>query len=151
MGEPIRIATSLEMIKLLIENGAQMVNQVFSKICNNYDALKYCLDAGADPNFDHGMPLRLAVETTDLKIVKLLVDYGADATLRRFMPFKWAANTHNFVIIEFLCGLIKDKIDKNQKDALMMDLSHWIKTASKSKDDVNSAEEAIKRIKKSLY
>lgn len=85
---PIGKAQNLEMIKLLIEMGAEMVPDVFKNISNDPKALEYCLKAGLDPNFSNSLAFRIVIKGTwknpiDLGIAyedsfKILLKYGGD-------------------------------------------------------------------------
>lgn len=57
-------ATNLDMIKLLISSGADMIGEVFNNIAHDSKAVEYCLKAGMDPNFTKSMPLRTVAKGT---------------------------------------------------------------------------------------
>ena len=52
IGGAIKDAKNLEMIKLLVSYGSTLSSAVFEKVCNDYDAVKYLIDAGMDVNFE---------------------------------------------------------------------------------------------------
>lgn len=103
IGEPIRQSKDLETIKILIEAGAEMHKDLLnSDLIQDYDAMKYLLDAGLDPNFDRGLPLRLASrESVGTEIAKLLVQYGAKPEERRCMAIKTAAQYGQLDLVKF--------------------------------------------------
>ena len=83
--------TSMEMVKLLVERGADinakyrsdegMTALMYAVFNNNFEAVELLLKHGADINAkdDHGRtPLMLAVNCGQLKMIKLLLDFGAN-------------------------------------------------------------------------
>lgn len=54
-------AASIDMVKLLVDNGADMTGNVFKSVINDKEALHYCLNAGLDPAFEHNLPLRACI------------------------------------------------------------------------------------------
>lgn len=54
----INKSKGLDMIKLLVEYKSNLTCEVFGNICNDVDAVKYCLDQGLDPNFTNFYPIR---------------------------------------------------------------------------------------------
>ncbi len=54
----INKAQSLDMIKLLVANGSELTGEVFNNICNDLDAVEYCLKQGVDSNFENSLPFR---------------------------------------------------------------------------------------------
>ena len=97
IGNAIRNAKNLEMIKTLVSYGATVSPEVFDSVVDDYDGVKYLIDAGMDVNFETGVPLRKAARADNLSVVKLLVENGADITVRRHMVVKLAemmANAH---------------------------------------------------------
>lgn len=68
------VAGSLEIIKLLVENGAAANNAMENAALNGReDAVAYLLEKGADPN----LSISLASHAGSLAIVKMLVEKGA--------------------------------------------------------------------------
>ena len=106
------------------------------------------LDEGADPNFDFGMPLRLAIYYNNIEMVKILIDRGADPTSRRYLPIKVAAVGGYFEILNYLANLIKHKMSPELKERLIKDVEYWILNDCK-KNGINKEEE-ISKFKKSI-
>lgn len=83
----ISYAEDIEVIKLLIEYGAKMTSKIFSTIANNPEALKFCIDAGLDVNFDKSFPIRASIRGSwknnkepgegYTKSLEILLDNGA--------------------------------------------------------------------------
>src|SRR5581483_3867925 len=71
-------AQDLDMIKLLVSFNSELTQEVFKKINDDYDAIKYCLEQGLDPNFDNGLALRLACRSGNIETIKLVIEYGAN-------------------------------------------------------------------------
>lgn len=105
-------AQTLDMIKLLVSNGSELTGEVFNNICNDIEAVEYCLKQGLDPNFDNSLPLRRSAKGSwksidDIgsgyfDVFKLLVKYGARFTDARNMPLKWAAEYGRFDFIDYM-------------------------------------------------
>jgi hypothetical protein len=90
IGNAIKYAKNLDMIKLLVDYGSSISNDIFISIVNDYDAVEYVLKAGVDPNFEKGLPLRNAAKLGRTDIMELLIKYGAQIEHRRYMVLKWA-------------------------------------------------------------
>jgi hypothetical protein len=58
----ISYAKNIEMVKLLVDFGAEMTGDVFKSVIHDGDALHYCLNAGLDPKFQFNLPLRTAIK-----------------------------------------------------------------------------------------
>ena len=124
------------MIKLLVDYGSQINNEVFNGIMKDYDAVEYVLKAGVDPNFEKGYPIRTAAKYDDIKMIELLIKYGADIKERRYMVVKWAVEHAKINVIQYLFKrmsqlddpVIKDK-DTNTK--FINDWVHWCQTSDK--------------------
>jgi len=110
MGEPIRYCKNLESIKILVEAGAEMRKDILNvDLIKDYDAMKYLLDAGLDPNFDLGYPMRIAAKMNQEEIIRLLVEYGARPEERRFMAVKYAAEYGYPELLRFLFADLERK------------------------------------------
>ena len=110
----INDATSLDMIKLLVANGSELTATVYSNICHDIDAVKFCLDNGLDPSFDDSLPVRRSckgsyVSTENIgesyfDAIKMLLDYGASLTDKRgrYMIIKWAIEYGRTEVIDYV-------------------------------------------------
>jgi ankyrin repeat protein len=76
--DPEKSAISYEMLKLMIKHGAELTSMAFKAVLGNFEAVKFCLDNGMDPNLAEGMPSRLAVRRNLTDMLNLLLDSGAD-------------------------------------------------------------------------
>lgn len=135
----INKAQSLDMIKLLVSNGSELTGEVFNNICNDLDAVEYCLKQGLDPNFDNSLPFRRSCKgswkTKDdigegyFEVMKLLVKYGAKLSddNGRHMQIKWAAEYGRINFIEYM-------IEKGIKSGFKAALS-WLNHSRKIPDD----------------
>lgn len=115
---PISKATSLDMIKLLVEYGSNITGDVFNNIIDDMDALEYCLKAGLDPNFKSYLPVRRAckgswedenkIGESYLDEFKLLLKYGASLTSigssgkERNSIIRWASEYARIDILEHI-------------------------------------------------
>lgn len=135
----INKAQNLDMIKLLVSNGSELTGEVFNNICNDLDAVEYCLKQGLDPNFDNSLPIRRCCKgswkTKDdigegyYDVFKLLVKYGAKLSDSggRNMAIKWAAEYGRLNFIDYM-------IEKGVKIGFKAALS-WLKHSRKIPDD----------------
>jgi len=138
IGGAIKNAQNLDMIKLLVSYGATLTSSVFESVSNDYDAIKYLIDAGMDINFDNGLPLRTAAKNGRLDIMKLLIDNGAKINIRRFMVFKWAAEWGRTDILKFLLDEL-EKSGENLGEKNLKDWIHWTGTSDKVDDKQRKA------------
>jgi hypothetical protein len=134
----INKSKNLKMIKLLVDNGSEMTPMVFKNIVDDYEAVKYCLDAGIDPNFESSLPIRMLCrytesesakkepnpETTKERLLtfKLLIERGADFTVRG-MPLRWAAEYGRIEFIDFM-------IEKGMKEGFT-DAAKWSQVSTR--------------------
>lgn len=101
----INQAKDLEMIKLLVNSGAELTSQVFKNIMEDNTAVEYCLIAGMDPNFENSLPIRTCCKQGSLDTLKLLIKYGAQIKHARNMPMSWAAENGRKDFMEYMIGL----------------------------------------------
>ena len=135
----INKAQDLNMIKLLVSNGSELTGEVFNNICNDLEAVEYCLKQGLDPNFDNSLPIRRCCKggwkTKDdigegyYDVFQLLVKYGAKLTDEggRNMAIKWAAEYGRLNFIDYM-------LEKGVKTGFKSALS-WLKHSRKIPDD----------------
>jgi ankyrin repeat protein len=135
----INKAQDLDMIKLLVSNGSELTGEVFNNICNDLDAVEYCLKQGLDPNFDNSLPIRRCCKggwkTKDdigegyYDVFQLLVKYGAKLADEggRNMAIKWAAEYGRLNFIDYM-------LEKGVKTGFKAALS-WLKHSRKIPDD----------------
>ena len=139
VGNAIKFAQNLQMIKLLVDYGSQINNEVFNSIMKDYDAVEYVLKAGVDPNFEKGYPIRTAAKLGDTKMIDLLIKYGANVSERRYMVVKWAVEHGKNDVISYLfkrMGQVGDEALKDQatRDKFINDWIHWCQTSDKIND-----------------
>lgn len=82
----INNAKDLKTIKLLIEYGSEITPEVFENICDDPEAVKFCLDKGIDPDFGRKSAIRRCIVGSwesqknngepYLESIKLLTEYG---------------------------------------------------------------------------
>ena len=137
MEEVVFYDGSLEIVRLLLKHSAD-VNVRDGKHgdtplhtamgCNNKEAIRLLLEAGADPNAvsDQGEgPLRWAVERNDLEKAKLFLTFGAEKTINAFGGFcgdtalGLAARNLNVPMVELLlsAGADPEALDEDKKTA----------------------------------
>lgn len=140
-------AKSLDMIKLLVDNGSELTGEVFNGIVNDVEAVDYCLNAGLDPNFSNSLPIRRACRGSWTKqddpgegffeIFKLLLKHNAklsDARGRN-MAVKWAAE---YGRLEFIDYMIQERnITDGFKEAISW-ISHSRKIPDAKKKEVEA-------------
>lgn len=140
VGNAIKYAKNLNMIKLLVDFGSQINNEVFNSIMTDYDAVEYVLKAGVDPNFEKGYPIRTAAKLGDTNMINLLIKYGADIKERRYMVVKWAVEHGKLDVIKFLFEKMRQLDDPavkdpSTKDKFLNDWIHWCQTSDKINDN----------------
>ena len=126
----INRAKSLDMIKLLVSYNCELTSVVLKNIMEDYEAVKYCLEQGLDPNFENSLPVRIACRYGDLRILKLLVENGAAIKHERNNPLCWAAEYGKKDVIEFF---IENGIKEGFAKVLKW-TSHTKKLCVKEKD-----------------
>ena len=132
-------AQTLDMIKLLVANGSELTGEVFNNICDDLDAVEYCLKQGLDPNFDNSLPIRRCCKGSwksrdDIgegyfDVFLLLVKYGAKLIDDggRNMGLKWAAD---FYRLNFINYMIEHGVETGFRSAL-----NWVLHSRKLPDD----------------
>jgi hypothetical protein len=146
IGTAIKGSKNLKMIKLLVSHGATVTNEIFSSVSNDYDAVKYLLDAGMDPDFEQGLPLRTAAKHDRLDILELLVSRGAKISTRRYMVIKWAAEWAKINILTWLLNKLDEEGSNYQSS--ITDWIHWSKTSDKIDDKGRASVEKLLLSKK---
>jgi ankyrin repeat protein len=147
-------AQDLDMIKLLVSNGSELTGEVFNNICNDVNAVEYCLKQGLNPNFDNSLPIRRCcrggwkniddIGEGYLDVFQLLVKYGAKLAddSGRNMPVKWAAE---YGRLDFIDIMIEKGVRGGFKAALTW-LSHSRKTSPEvKKRTIEYLEDKIKQ------
>jgi hypothetical protein len=136
IGNSIKYAKNLDMIKLLVDYGSEINNDVFLNIINDYDAVEYVLKAGIDPNFEKGLPLRNAAKLGRTDIMKLLIKYGARISERRYMVVKWALEWAQIDAIKLLFQELEKSGNSVDKEFLeKSQFKHWVQTSDKVSED----------------
>lgn len=134
IGNSIKYAKNLNMIKLLVDYGSSINNDVFNSIIDDYDAVEYVLKAGVDPNFEKGLPLRNAAKLGRVDIMKLLVKYGADIAARRYMAIKWGLEWAQKDAVEFLVNKLEEQGQKIDANFVKNQFVDWTETSDKVDD-----------------
>ena len=131
---------NIEMIRLLVEYGAEMTGDVFSSVVGNADALQYCLSAGLDHSFNSQMPLRHSFKGTwksasdmgepYMPSFHLLMKYigkngkenlAEKLDIRGNMIIKWAGEYGRIEILEEFSKIgLYDKLTKEEWADLIM-------------------------------
>jgi ankyrin repeat protein len=114
---PISFASDLDMIKILVNGGATIVPNVFLKVSDDIESVRYLLEAGMDPNFSMGYAFRNAARHGNIDIMKLMLEYAKNVPEeklsirekeiliikeRNFLAIKTAAEYDKMDIIIFL-------------------------------------------------
>lgn len=140
VNNPIKYAKNFDMIKLLVQYGCQLTNEVFNSIVNDSDAIGYVLSKGMDPNFEKGYPLRAATRANNLESVKLLVKGGASISERRYMVIKQCVESGNLEIMQFLLEELSksDVTFKNteSRTKLISEWKNWNSSSLQTKPEV---------------
>ena len=137
----IKKASNIKMIQLLVSHGSNLTPEIFTSISNDYDAIKFLLDANLDANYEHGLPLRQAVKVSRLDIIKLLIKYGARVSERRFMSIKWGIEYGSCEILKYLLDNINpDEVKTAWDENQINEYAHWVKTSTKIEDSPEGME-----------
>ena len=150
---PISKAKNLEMIKLLVSNGSDMTGDVFENVADNVEALKYCLNAGLDPNFNVSLPMRRVCKGSWVSKDEIgesyynsfltLLDNGATlADNRGNTVLKFAGEYGRYDIINFL---LDGDLYKEFTDAHWVDAIKWAQFSRRLKD--KEIEKVVKYLK----
>jgi len=92
---------TFEVLKLLISKQAALTKIAFKTLANDYDAVKFCLENGLDPDFENNMPMRLAIKEGRLDIIKLLEENGVSEENKRCNITKHAAEYMFFDVLDY--------------------------------------------------
>lgn len=133
IGGAIKGAQNLPMIKLLVSYGATITNEIFNSVASDFEGVKYLLDAGVDPDFEQGLPLRISAKINRKDILELLVNRGAKISTRRYMVVKWAAEWANVDILKWLLDKLEESGEKIE-EKILKDWIHWSQTSDKIND-----------------
>lgn len=147
----INKAKDLEMVKFLLSKGAEMTGDVFGNMLKNsegaklIESVKFCLDAGMDPNFTQSFPVRKACEYGNMELLKLLVEGGARLDLERDLALKWASEYGRIDIIDYM-------FEKGIKSGYLA-AKNWaaLSTKLKKKDENGKMVTDKEAINKTLY
>ena len=142
IGGAIKGAQNLPMIKLLVSYGATITNEIFNSVASDFEGVKYLLDAGVDPDFEQGLPLRTAAKINRKDILELLVNRGAKISTRRYMVVKWAAEWANIDILKWLLDKLEESGEKIE-EKILRDWIHWSQTSDKINDTQRSEVKAV--------
>lgn len=128
----INKAKDIDMIKLLVSNDCDLTGEVFGNICDDVEAVDYCLKHGLDPDFDNSLPIRRCCRGSWKKdgdigvgyfeVFKLLLKHGAKLSddNGRNMSIKWAAEYCRLDFIDYI-------IEKHGIDvAVFKDAIGWV-------------------------
>lgn len=137
---PISHAQNFDMVKLLLDHGAEMTGHVFKSVANDVDALHFCLNAsGMDVTFNHDLPFRACNRGSYTESPKNLGEPYMESfyVLMKFIESKmdlkkrllekpvlskWAAEYHRHEILEYF---EKTGVYKEYTDRLWEDLIKW--------------------------
>ncbi len=125
---------SFDVLKLLVGKGASLTKRSFSNNCTEYDAVKFFLDNGLDPNFKENMPMRLAIRNGRLDIVKLLEEYKVSDENKRGTNTKTSAENMRFDILDYFVDRGGNYL--NDFDLVMYWVAHAIKLSKEDKEKV---------------
>lgn len=90
-----------EILKYMLNAGAELTPTVFKGLIGDYNAVKFCLDNGLDPNFEDNLAIRLSIKRGLFDIFKLLVEKGA-VIASRGLNIAWAYESGNRDIVNYL-------------------------------------------------
>jgi len=147
LNNPIKFAKTMDMIKLLVSYHCELTSEVFKNIMGDIEGVEYVLKAGMDPNFDRGLPVRLAVAQDNKEVLDLLIHYKADLSNRNYLILKVAAQHAQAEIFEYLYNGVENipsfkKIEEHIKTECL----NWAKSAELPQDKIDTMVETITRL-----
>ena len=139
------------MLKLLVENGAEITSETISKEenVNNFEILSYLIDNGGDPNSENGLPIRQVikgVQTKDGKVyhtdcLELLLKSGGDPRSRNMMGARMVLECGNNDIIKMIYDFLNETYSISEE--LLTTSFDWLVTAEKGKVAVDEVIELV--------
>jgi hypothetical protein len=148
----ISFAKDLDMIKLLVDNGASLNSKIFkSAACTevktgffkitNIDVLEYLLESGMDHSFEIFYPCRTAAQSGDIKSMELLLKYADNIPGDKSIAEKqldMISARRNF-------GL-KNAAERLYVDATIFILDKYIELGHYSTKDIESFKSFVKAL-----
>lgn len=106
--ETRKIPSDDEIISTIKSKDSKNIPSLLKSCITDLNAVKLCLNNGLDPDFDDGLPLRLAIKAGSLDVVKLLL--SNPGVKRDSHIIRWAYEYDNQNIIDYLiqAGFNKD-------------------------------------------
>jgi ankyrin repeat protein len=142
INNPIKYAKNFDMVKLLVSNGSDITNEVFSNVCGDLEAVEFLIKNGVDPNFEQGFPLRTVVRTNNLEVIKFLIANGARVSERRYMAVKVSLEHGSVEILKYFLEELKSEDDGFKNDAsrekLINDWKIWNSASRKTTEDIKN-------------
>jgi hypothetical protein len=140
---PIMKARDLKVIKLLVDYGALMHDELLFNVLSDPDSVQYCIDAGIDPKYDSSRMYVKCFKNGYNETFNILVENGAPIRNPRNnsnMVLKWACETNNIESIEFVkkAGRIKEFDDMDWIEAI-----GWVSGSSLDSSKNKEREEII--------
>lgn len=90
-----------EILKYMLNAGAELTPTVFKGLLGDYNAVKFCLDNGLNPNFEDNLAIRLSIKKGLFNIFKLLIEKGA-IIANRGLNIAWAYESGSRDIVNYL-------------------------------------------------
>jgi ankyrin repeat protein len=142
INNPIKYAKNFDMVKLLVSNGSDITNEVFSNVCGDLEAVEFLIKNGVDPNFEQGFPLRTVVRTNNLEVIKFLIANGARVSERRYMAVKVSLEHGSVEVLKYFLEELKSEDDGFKNDAsrekLINDWKIWNSASRKTTEDIKN-------------
>lgn len=147
IGDSMKYAKNLKMIQLLVTHRAELTPEVFLTVANDYDAVKYLLSSGMNPNSNDGFPLKTAAINNDTNMIKLLLDNGASVDLKRYHILKRAAEEGSVDALQMLLDKLVE-VKPNLTEAEMSGIMTWAKGKPESIKVLAQVSETLFGVKK---
>lgn len=104
---------AFEILKLLIQYGAELSKTVFKSMVNDLNAVKFCLENGLDPNFENGVAVRMALKKGQYDVLMALIEGGAKVDNSRGLNLAWAYEGRDKRCIEYIQSKLTSKTHYN--------------------------------------
>lgn len=98
--DPESSKKAFEILRILLNAGAELTSGVFKGIVGDESAVNFCLENGLDPNFEDNMAIRLTCKQGLLGVFRLLHKSGAN--IEGSTCYAWALDSKNNELVEYI-------------------------------------------------
>jgi len=161
--DPEQSRKAFEILKLLLNAGADLTANVFKGLLGDFEAVKFCLDNGLNPNFAEDLSTRLALKRGLYDTMELLIQRGAIVNTRLSMAYAFEGK--NAKCIEYLLskgltqGLDKSmgwighspKLNAHERLTALKEMQKWIDEGKVPVEHLTSSYDDEGKLKPTSY